>query len=432
MRLAWERDSTAGYRMVVQGVLPKGPADAAGVRAGDEILGVAGEAVLGKNIEQTAALLAGPPGSTVELAVASRGCAPRTAVVRRQVLGQPTPASSHSGGQAKAGGRQPPPAGSGQLHNARTDPERPVSTSSDASFVHVDGSWDDCFAALAQDEYAGKAAERLEAAVQAWRAGTDPRGEEPHECDARLLHLLARWACEFDGDVQQVPAGGDGGFEALGGQREHTCGLHTRTKDAPTALLVLSFPGKSKEGQGGGDGEHMVVHLHAGALHPSVQTPAASTESCCGEVVAGANDATGGAEGIEGFEHINLSTVVKTAVNGHSTAEAAGDAGADVTAKQGPSMSVDGVSSGLVSAVSWLLAIEVCKKNAVPLPTAITLLVEGAYEFSLGSPTLRRLAPLALRYCCPCLMHPRCSPMLHAMPCLSVECFCVGLGILSS
>jgi hypothetical protein len=68
---------------------------------------------------------------------------------------------------------------------------RPVSASSDASFVHVEGSWDDCFAALAQvpknifviaeyththtythtqEDYASRAAERLEAAVRAWQA----------------------------------------------------------------------------------------------------------------------------------------------------------------------------------------------------------------------------------------------------------------------
>lgn len=395
MRLAWERDSTAGWRMVVQGVLPKGPADAAGVRAGDEILGVAGHAVLGKNIEQTAALLAGPPGSTVELAVASKGCAPRTAVVRRQVLGQPPPASSDDN-PVKAG----KPAGHGQLQNARTDPERPMSTSSDASFVHVDGSWDDCFAALAHDDYASKAVERLEAAVQAWRAGTDPRGDEPRACDARLLHLFARWARELDGaDVQQVPAGGDGGFEVLACPREHTCGSHARAEDGPTALLVLSFPGRSKEGRGGGEGEHLAVHLHAGALHPSVQKPATANGSIAGECPA---DSAGASEGLEGFEHINLATVPKPVVNGHSNAEAVGDAGAEV-AKQVPMTSVDGVGSGLVAAVSWLLAIEACKKNAAPLPAAITLLVEGAHEYSLGSPTLRRLGPLALRSRCSCL-----------------------------
>ena len=48
MKLAWERDPAAGRRMVVQGLLPAGPADTAGVKPGDEILGVAGEAVLGK------------------------------------------------------------------------------------------------------------------------------------------------------------------------------------------------------------------------------------------------------------------------------------------------------------------------------------------------------------------------------------------------
>jgi hypothetical protein len=383
MRLSWERDSTAGWRMVVQGVLPKGPAAAAGVRAGDEILGVAGQAVLGKDIEQTAALLAGPPGSTVELAVASKGCAPRTAVVTRQVLGQPAPGVD----QGKAG-RQAAPAAVSQTHGARADPERPVSTSSDASFVHVDGSWDDCFAALAHEEFGRKAAERLEAAVLAWRAGTDPQGAEPRACDARLLHLFASWARELDGaDVKLVA----GGYPLSDCPREHTCGLQTRAKTAPTALLVLSFPGRSKQGRGDASGEHMVVHLHAGASHPSAQTPANSTSINSSAGVQNAAHSSAGTDVVEGFEHIDLSAVPKPAANGHTDSEAAAEDIETGGAKFVASVKVDGVSSGLVSAVSWLLAIEACKKNAAPLPTAITLLVEGAHEFRMCSPTLRYL-----------------------------------------
>jgi len=52
MKLEWERDSTAGWIMRVKGVLPRGPADVAGIAAGDEILGVSSQAVLGKTLEQ--------------------------------------------------------------------------------------------------------------------------------------------------------------------------------------------------------------------------------------------------------------------------------------------------------------------------------------------------------------------------------------------
>ena len=57
MKLCWERDSTSGSRMNVQGVLPAGPAEVAGIVAGDEILGVAGQAVLGKTIDQVLVLM---------------------------------------------------------------------------------------------------------------------------------------------------------------------------------------------------------------------------------------------------------------------------------------------------------------------------------------------------------------------------------------
>jgi hypothetical protein len=57
MKLEWERDSTAGWIMRVKGVLPRSPADAAGIAAGDEILGVSSQAVLGKTLEQVAATM---------------------------------------------------------------------------------------------------------------------------------------------------------------------------------------------------------------------------------------------------------------------------------------------------------------------------------------------------------------------------------------
>jgi hypothetical protein len=391
MKLFWERDSAAGWRMSVQGVLPQGPADKAGVSTGDEILGVAGEAVLGKNLEKVAALLTGVAGSTVELTVVSKGGAPRSVVVTRQVLTQPEPAKGKASSKTAFQQKDAPANGAGKGPEDRSvgagdsrTATRPVSTSSDASFVHVEGSWEDCFAALAHSEYAGKAAERLEAAVRAWRTGTDPRGTDPRACDARLLHFFAAWARELDAaDVQQVPAGGDAGVPELTGEGGHTCGLRTRSKAAPTALLVLSCAGRSKEGRGASGGERIVVHLHASASHVS---PAVSTAPSIPRAASGDKD------GIDEFEHISLSEPSPNpATIEHSDNDGAQTQGTEN--EELPSISVDGIASGLVSAVSWILAIEACKKNAAPLPSAITLLIEGASEFALGSPTLRRLAP---------------------------------------
>jgi hypothetical protein len=114
-------------------------------------------------------LLAGEPGTIVELAVSTRGGPPRKAVVTRQVLGKQPALKAHGGiatAKPKAGSvHEPAPrtdAGAGKgKGSAKEDSSgaterssaalgRPVSASSDASFVHVEGSWDDCFAALAQ------------------------------------------------------------------------------------------------------------------------------------------------------------------------------------------------------------------------------------------------------------------------------------------
>jgi hypothetical protein len=209
-------------------------------------------------------LLTGAPGTSVEVAVVSKGAAPRTATITRQVLGQPPPAkcSTSKGAEMLAGAqledrkdsaltRKGQSIGSksvGAESPQRTMP-RPLSTSSDASFVHVDGCWDDCFTALAQEDVAGRAMERLDAAVQAWRTGSDPRGDDPRSCDARILHFFAAWARELNAvEVQQVPAGADCGIEELA--MEHTCGNHVRAKSAPTALIMLSFGGRSRQARG--------------------------------------------------------------------------------------------------------------------------------------------------------------------------------------
>jgi len=374
MMLVWDIKHA---RISVQEVMLKGPADTAGVCANDEILEVAGQDVLGKKLEEVAALLTGVPGTNVELTVTRKGGGTRTAVVKLQVLGQ----AATKGRDAK---KKVEMTSSEAARGTRT-----VSTSSDASFVNVEGSWDDCFAALAADDFTGKAVERLEAAVQAWRAGTDTR-----TCDARLLHYFVAWAQELGAtDVQQVPAGGDGGFEALAGHNVHTCGVHAKAE--ATALLVLSFPGRSTDGRGRSGGQ-MAVHLHAGAVHAPAAAPTASPlpVAAVGRErgqKSSVGESQGLVEGLDGFEHISLSADSQLPANGHD------DTAADSMAKGTVSLvMVDGITCGLLSAVSWLLAIETCRKNAAPLPTGVTLLIEGANEFALGSPTLCRLAPHAL------------------------------------
>ena len=141
--------------------------------------------MLGKTVEDIAALLAGAAGTDVELTVVSRGRAPRQATVTRQVLGQP----------------------SAKQEQAR--PTSTVSTASDASFVCVEGTWDDSLASLAAPEFATRAAERRAAAARAWDdVRGEPCGPDPRARDARLLHWFADWARDLGaGLVQLVPAG---------------------------------------------------------------------------------------------------------------------------------------------------------------------------------------------------------------------------------
>ena len=131
--------------------------------------------MLGKTVEDIAALLAGAAGTEVELTVVSRGRAPRQATVTRQVLGQP----------------------SAKQEQAR--PTSTVSTASDASFVCVEGTWDDSLASLAAPEFATRAWDDVRG---------EPRGPDPRARDARLLHWFADWARDLGaGLVQLVPAG---------------------------------------------------------------------------------------------------------------------------------------------------------------------------------------------------------------------------------
>lgn len=63
------RDET----LVVANVLPNGPAEAAGLRAGDQILAIDGTTVAGVSLEAAAALLRGEPFTSVELRVRRDG-----------------------------------------------------------------------------------------------------------------------------------------------------------------------------------------------------------------------------------------------------------------------------------------------------------------------------------------------------------------------
>ncbi len=59
--------------LVVANVLPDGPAESAGLQAGDEILAIDGTEVVGASLEDAAKLLRGEPFSMVELKVRRDG-----------------------------------------------------------------------------------------------------------------------------------------------------------------------------------------------------------------------------------------------------------------------------------------------------------------------------------------------------------------------
>jgi carboxyl-terminal processing protease len=78
---------------VVDKVMPGGPAEKYGVKAGDRILKIDGTSVDGLTLQQVADKLHGAAGSRVHLLVL-RGDAKKTFSIRRQILilpGSPTP-----------------------------------------------------------------------------------------------------------------------------------------------------------------------------------------------------------------------------------------------------------------------------------------------------------------------------------------------------
>lgn len=78
--------------LIVANVLPDGPAEAAGLQAGDEILSIDGTEVAGASLEEAATMLRGEPFSTVELRVRRDGGAVAvTYRVMRKTFAVPEP-----------------------------------------------------------------------------------------------------------------------------------------------------------------------------------------------------------------------------------------------------------------------------------------------------------------------------------------------------
>lgn len=76
--------------LVIAGVLPDGPAETAGLLAGDEILTIDGTPVAGTSLVEAAELLRGAPFSTVELRVRrDGGMVPVIYQVMRQTFAVP-------------------------------------------------------------------------------------------------------------------------------------------------------------------------------------------------------------------------------------------------------------------------------------------------------------------------------------------------------
>ena len=74
---------TAPDGLLVVHVIPNSPAQRAGIRAGDHLVGVGGRSIGGLSVDEAAHLLQGPEGSLVTLAVARGPGAPRAVTVRR-------------------------------------------------------------------------------------------------------------------------------------------------------------------------------------------------------------------------------------------------------------------------------------------------------------------------------------------------------------
>ena len=81
---------TAPDGLLVVHVIPNSPAQRAGIRAGDHLVGVGGRSIGGLSVDEAAHLLQGPEGSLVTLAVARGPGAPRAVTVRREHVEVPS------------------------------------------------------------------------------------------------------------------------------------------------------------------------------------------------------------------------------------------------------------------------------------------------------------------------------------------------------
>ena len=76
--------------LLVVHVIPASPAERAGIRAGDRLIGVGGKSIGGLSVDEAAHLLQGPEGSLVTLAVARGPGAARALTVRREHVEVPS------------------------------------------------------------------------------------------------------------------------------------------------------------------------------------------------------------------------------------------------------------------------------------------------------------------------------------------------------
>ena len=81
---------TATDGLLVVHVIPASPAERAGIRAGDHLVGVGGRSIGGMSVEEAAQLLQGPEGSLVTLAILRAPAPARAVTVRREHVDVPS------------------------------------------------------------------------------------------------------------------------------------------------------------------------------------------------------------------------------------------------------------------------------------------------------------------------------------------------------
>jgi C-terminal processing protease CtpA/Prc len=79
----------APARLVVERVLPSGPAHAAGVRRGDEITAIDGQSVNGKSLRDVVHMVRGKVGSTVTLTLSHEGATHDVSLKREEAPPHP-------------------------------------------------------------------------------------------------------------------------------------------------------------------------------------------------------------------------------------------------------------------------------------------------------------------------------------------------------